>query len=63
MSICWDDFLKTGDTIWEEQCYLLKLPRNYVISLLRTFHPRYENEYFNIKEIVELQNKAIQSID
>lgn len=51
------------DAIWEEQCYLLKLPRNYVISLLRTFHPRYENEYFNIKEIVGLQNKEIQSID
>lgn len=41
------------DAIWEEQLYLLKLPRNYVISSLRTFHPRYENEYFNIKEIVE----------
>lgn len=51
------------DAIWEEQCYLLKLPRNYVISLLRTFHPRYENEYFNINEIVGLQNKEIQSID
>lgn len=45
------------DAIWEEQRYLLQLPRNHVISLLRSFHPHYENEYFNIKEIVELQRK------
>lgn len=45
------------DAIREEQRYLLQFPKNYVISLLRTFHPRYENEYFNIKEIVEQQRR------
>ena len=43
------------DAIWEEQCYLLKFPRNYVISELRSFHPQYEREYFNLKEIIEMQ--------
>lgn len=42
------------DAIWEEQCYLRKLPREYVISRLRSFHPRYEEEYFNLREILEL---------
>lgn len=41
------------DAIWEEQCYLRKLPRGYVIDELRSFHPRYENEFFNLKEIIE----------
>lgn len=43
------------DVIWEEQCYLMKFPRTYIINELRSFHPYYEREYFNIKEIVELQ--------
>lgn len=43
------------DAIWDEQCYLMKFPRNYIISRLRDFHPKYENEYFNLKEIFELQ--------
>ena len=39
------------DSIWSEQCYLMKFPKNYIISELRSFHPKYEKEYFNIKEI------------
>ena len=51
------------DAIWEEQQYLNKFPRRYIIDELRLFHPRYENEFFNIKEIVELQfcNKMSES--
>ncbi|MDD6798058.1 MAG: DUF6179 domain-containing protein [Clostridia bacterium] len=41
------------NAIWDEQCYLIKFPRNYIISRLRDFHPKYENEYFNLKEILE----------
>ena len=43
------------DIIWNEQRYLQKFPREYIISELRAFHPDYENEFFNLKEIVELQ--------
>ena len=43
------------DAIWEEQNYLMNFPRNGVISALRSFHPRYEREYINIKEIFDLQ--------
>lgn len=43
------------DTIWDEQQYLHKFPRAYIIDELRCFHQRYENEFFNIKEIIELQ--------
>ena len=43
------------DAIWEEQQYLNQFPRRYIIDELRLFHPGYENEFFNIKEIVELQ--------
>ena len=42
------------DAIWNEQCYLMKFPREYIISQLRSFHPFYEKEYFNIKEIIEM---------
>ena len=51
------------DAIWEEQQYLNKFPRSYIIDELRLFHPRYENEFFNIKKIVELQfcNKMSES--
>lgn len=45
------------DSIWSEQCYLMKFPKNYIISELRSFHPKYEKEYFNIKEIIELSIK------
>lgn len=41
------------DAIWEEQCYLMNFPRSYVISQLRSFHPHYEREYFNLKEMIE----------
>ena len=37
------------DVIWDEQCYLMKFPREYVINQLRSFHSFYEKEYFNIK--------------
>lgn len=43
------------DAIWQEQCYLMQFPRNYIISELRSFHCQYENEFFNLKEILELQ--------
>lgn len=41
------------DAIWEEQLYLMNFPRSYVISQLRSFHPHYEREYFNLKEMIE----------
>ena len=40
------------DAIWEEQSYLMKLPRDEVIDILRAFHPRYEREFFNLWEVV-----------
>lgn len=43
------------DAIWEEQQYLKNFPRKYIIDELRLFHPRYENEFFNLKEIIELK--------
>lgn len=43
------------DAIWKEQQYLNRFSREYVLEELRLFHPKYENEFFNIKEIVELQ--------
>ena len=43
------------DAIWEEQSYLMRFPRNYIISELRSFHPHYEKEFINLKEILELQ--------
>lgn len=42
------------DAIWEEQCYLMNFSRDYIISALRSFHPRYEKEFYNIREIVDL---------
>jgi len=41
------------DAIWKEQKYLNKFPRDYIIGELYLFHRRYENEFFNIKEIIE----------
>lgn len=46
------------DRIYEEQIFLQKFPKTYIIDELRTFHPRYEKEFFNLKEIIELQLKA-----
>ena len=43
------------DAIWEEQCYLLKFPRDFVIDKFRSFHPGYEHEYLNLREIFKLQ--------
>ena len=43
------------DAVYEEQRWLMQFPRTFVIDALRSFHPRYEAEYFNLKEIVELQ--------
>ena len=40
------------DAIWEEQCYLMKFSRDFIFDKLHAFHPRYEKEYFNLKEIV-----------
>lgn len=41
------------DAIWEEQFYLLLFSREDVIRALHSFHPRYEREFFNLKEIVQ----------
>lgn len=41
------------DAIREEQAYLRQFPRSYVVDKLRSFHPAYENEFFNLKEIME----------
>lgn len=43
------------DTIIIEQQYLMQFERERIIEKLRSFHPRYEKEFFNLKEIVELQ--------
>ncbi|MGN0343093.1 MAG: DUF6179 domain-containing protein [Roseburia sp.] len=40
------------DAIREEQMYLRKFSRDEVIARLRSFHPHYEREYFNVREIV-----------
>lgn len=40
------------DAIWEEQIYLRQFPREEVIARLRSFHPHYEGEYINVREIV-----------
>ena len=45
------------DAFWKEQQYLNKFPKEYLLDELRLFRPKYENEFFNIKEIVELQMK------
>ncbi|MGN0307840.1 MAG: DUF6179 domain-containing protein [Lachnospiraceae bacterium] len=39
--------------IAREQKFLQSLPVEYVISSLRSFHPRYEKEIINLKEIIE----------
>lgn len=46
------------DAIWKEQQYLNRFPREYVLDELRLFHLKYENEFFNVKEIVELQMRS-----
>ena len=39
------------DAIIIEQQYLMQFNRNKIIETLRAFHPRYEKEFFNLKEI------------
>lgn len=41
------------DAIWEEQCYLLQFQRACIINKLRSYHPHYEREFINIKEIFD----------
>lgn len=43
------------DRIYEEQLYLQKFQKDYIVEQLRLFHPNYEKEYFNLKEILEIQ--------
>lgn len=45
------------DRIYDEQIFLQKFPKVYVLDELRAFHPRYEKEFFNLKEIIELSLK------
>lgn len=40
------------DAIWAKQCFLLRFEREEVIEKLRRFHPFYEKEFFNLKEMV-----------
>lgn len=42
------------ERIYDEQVFLQKFPKAYVLDELRAFHPRYEKEFFNLKEIIEL---------
>ena len=42
------------DAIYAEQCYLKQFPRETVTEALRRFHPLYEQEYFNLREIFDL---------
>lgn len=42
------------DAIYAEQCYLKQFPRETVVETLRHFHPLYEQEYFNLREIFDL---------
>lgn len=39
------------DAIITEQQYLMQFDRERIIEKLRSFHPQYEKEYFNLKEI------------
>ena len=45
------------DRVYVEQIFLQKFPKLYVLDELRAFHPRYEKEFFNLKEIIELSLK------
>ena len=40
------------DAIITEQQYLMQFDRNKIIEALRAFHPRYEKEFFNLKEVI-----------
>ncbi len=46
------------DAICNEQVYLKSFPREYVITKLKEFHPKYEKEYINLKEIFAMQIKS-----
>ena len=46
------------DAIWEEQQYLIKYPRNYVVGELYSFHQRYEEEFFNLREVIDGMSKV-----
>lgn len=46
------------ERIYEEQIFLQKFPYQFVIDELHSFHPRYEKEFLNLKEIIEWQLKA-----
>lgn len=40
------------DAIYEEQIFLQRFPRQFIIEELRSFHPKYEKEIINLKEII-----------
>lgn len=45
------------DAIWKEQCYLKQFPRAAILAKLRSFHPHFEQEFFNVREIIELPDR------
>lgn len=47
------------DAILEEQDFLQQFPKDDVVNMLRSFHPRYEKEFFNLKEIFLMERKAV----
>lgn len=57
MELCGIDMIEQYlNAIIEEQKYLLKYEESFVVEKLRQFHPNYEKEFFNVREILELQN-------
>ena len=46
------------DLICEEQVFLQRFPREFVLEELRMFHPMYEKEIFNLKEIILTEQRG-----
>ena len=58
MELCGIDMIEQYlNAIIEEQKYLLKYEESFVVEKLRQFHPNYEKEFFNVREILELKNR------
>lgn len=46
------------DLICEEQVFLQRFPREFVLEELRMFHPMYEKEILNLKEIILTEQRG-----
>ena len=56
MELCGIDMIEQYvNAISREQQYLKRYPIDFVVEKLRSYHPTYEGEFFNIKEILDLQ--------